>query len=328
MRSACNRNSGLEGRETTCDVWHVVLHEHVTLAAGLGNGIPADPGIRVRVGEDVVDAVAVVAARRHHEAVDQQRLPVDGIDEVGDCRFIVDRPRFQDDFTLVAGSAGLVEVELVGSGFPVGGRKNVVSTVAVRAGCGVLIALCVPLPVDALVVFHHLIGVAPGAGAIQLQPLSVVVGRVFEILLALVAVGAEQLGVDRLRQDLLVHEQLELFAALRIGLELLVFVATEAVHVVVLVPELAGTRFTRRVGGGEPAGENSSQKQTEENPFSHGHESRFQPRIGRRFDVVVPGAPLGRSRRGSAGSPPSCINRDGGGQSTPLGNKARRGTRR
>ena len=67
-----------------------VLHQDVAVAAGLGNRFSADPRIGIGVRKDVVDAVAVVAARSHDESIDQQGLAVDGVDEVGDCRLVVD----------------------------------------------------------------------------------------------------------------------------------------------------------------------------------------------------------------------------------------------
>ena len=118
-----------------------VLHQDMALAAGAGNAAPADPGIRVGVGKDVVDAVAVVAARRHHQAVDQQGPSVDGVDEVGYGALLVDGVCFEHELALVADGAGLVEVELVGPGSAIGGREDVVSAVTIRTGCGLLIAL-------------------------------------------------------------------------------------------------------------------------------------------------------------------------------------------
>ena len=91
-----------------------VLHEDVALAAGPGHRFPTDPRTRILVGEDVVNAVAVVAARSHDEAVHQERLAVDRIDEILDGLVVADGTGLQHDFALVTLGARPVKVELVG----------------------------------------------------------------------------------------------------------------------------------------------------------------------------------------------------------------------
>jgi hypothetical protein len=110
------------------------------------------------------------------QAIDQQGLAVDGVDEVGDCRLVVDGAGFQNDFAFVARGAGLVEVELVGARFPVGGGKNVVNTVAIRAAGSLLVPFRGPLSVNALLVLPGHVAVATGARAVEYQRGPVVVG--------------------------------------------------------------------------------------------------------------------------------------------------------
>ena len=167
-----------------------LLHQDMALATGIGDLFSADPGIRIRVGEDVVAAMAVVAARSHGEPVDQQRLAVNGVEEVVDRRLVMDGTGLENDFVLMTLGAGLVEVELVGPRLPVGGGKDVVTAVAIRAGGRVLVALRVPLSVNAPVVLRDHLVVTTGAGTVEQERLALVVGRVLEVLRSLVAIRA------------------------------------------------------------------------------------------------------------------------------------------
>ena len=248
------------------------LDEDVTLAAGLGDHRPADPGIRILVRKDVVDTVAVVAARSHDETVHQQRLAVDRIDEVRYGLVVIDRAGLENQLALVTLGAGLVEVELVRSGLSIRGREDCVVAVAVLAGRGLVVPLRVPLPVDAAVVLRHHIAVALGAGAIQSQRLPLVVGRILEVPRAAVTIGAALILVDGPQENRLVHEELELLAAIGVRLGLLVSVTLQAVDILeLLVVALGVDEFFDLVRGRGSGDEKDADQRAEgENqPQSH-----------------------------------------------------------
>ena len=206
------------------------------------------------MGQDVVDAGAIVAARGHDEAVHQQRLAVDRVDEVRHRVVVVDGAGLQHDLALVALGAGLVQVEGVGLGAAVRSGQDRVVAVAVLAGRGLLVSLGVPDPVDAAVVLLHDVAVTPGARAVQRQRIPLVVRHVVEIRRAPVAVGAEPVGVHRALEDRLVHVELERGAALGLPLEILVVVAGQAVvSAEGLVVALAVDRLVDFRGAGGPA---------------------------------------------------------------------------
>jgi hypothetical protein len=250
-----------------------VLHEDVTLSAGPRHALAADPGIRILAGQDVVDAVAVVAGRSHDQAVHQQRLAVDGVDEVGHRLVVIDGTGIEDDLALVTLGAGLVEIELVGSGPSIRRSQDCVVAVAVLAGRGLFVSLRVPAAVDAPLVLLHDIVVAFGAGAVQGQRLALVVGSVVEIPGATVTVGADLRVVDRALQDLLVHGERERFAPIGLRLQLVVFVAAQAVSAVErLVVALAVDRLIDHRGSGGSAGEQHQQGEGERDPWPNRHE--------------------------------------------------------
>jgi hypothetical protein len=144
-----------------------------------------------------------------------------------------------------------VQVEDVGLRRSICRGQDVVVAVAVFAGRGFFVALGMPDPVNAGVVLLQDVVVTPAA--VQLQWVSVVVWKVFEILGASVTVRAEQILVHGSIQDGLIDEETEALEAFTVPFELLVIVAA---HAVVsgesLIVALAVDRFLD-LRGGQPA---------------------------------------------------------------------------
>jgi hypothetical protein len=87
--------------------------------------------------------------------------------------------------------------------------------------------------------------VATGTRAVELERVPFVVGRVFEVLLAPVAVSAELLAVNRVEEGFLVHVEVELLPPFGIRLQLFVSVTIQTVRVVIVFIAL-GREFSRR----------------------------------------------------------------------------------
>ena len=145
------------------------LYEHVALPTGRGDRVLADPGIRVGVGQDIVDPVTIVAGGRDDQPVHQQGAAVDGIDELRNRLLLVNLVRGQDLLALVALCARLVKVELVRSRGPIGRRQDVVDPMAVGAGGRGLVPLRAPDPVDAPCILLAHFRMALRAGALGLR---------------------------------------------------------------------------------------------------------------------------------------------------------------
>jgi hypothetical protein len=223
---------------------------------------------------------------------------MDRVDEVGHRLVVIDGAGVEDDVALVTLGAGLVEVELVGSGHSIRRRHDSVIAVAVLAGRGFLVSLRVPLPVDALVVLQLDVAVALGARAVQREQLALVVGGVLEVLRAPVTTGAELLAVNRVPQDLLVHVEIEPFAPFGVRLQLFVLVAAQAVGVVErLVVVLGVDGLLDRGGGDGCAGEKGEHDERECDPWPMRHEPS-PPAAPEPCHYGLPRA--GSLRRGSA----------------------------
>ena len=190
VASIANRGSSITSLDQlTMNTFVInIFHKHVTLAARFGNTVLANAGVRMRMGENVMHAVAVVASGSYYQAIHQQRSSVNRVYEMGHRLLLMYVISFQNRFFLMAGAACLMEVELTGSGARVGGWKYVVAAMTVFASGDLRISPLMPDAVNALLII--LIHIIMAHGAEQLKGRPFIVGTCLKGLGASVTVGA------------------------------------------------------------------------------------------------------------------------------------------
>ena len=93
-----------------------IFNQYVALTARFWDVVLANLRVRMRVGKNVMDTVAIVASRSYHKAVHQQSFSMDGVYEMCYRLLLTYGMSFQNRFLLVASSARLMEIKFVGSG--------------------------------------------------------------------------------------------------------------------------------------------------------------------------------------------------------------------
>ena len=179
------------------------LHGDVALAAGLRHVGMVDGRAAVHAALDVVDAVAVVAAGGHDEALLEQRLAMDALGVLSAHRGVLHLVFVGDALVGVALPAGDREVHLVDRRIGQRDPADVVVPVAIDAVGGGRGAHGPAHAVDAALVDLGLVRVA--GAAVHLGHLAAVARMI--LMDVRVAALAGQRGVHGLAEPFSVHEQ-------------------------------------------------------------------------------------------------------------------------